>query len=99
MGDCRVPFRSYEVRAPQGSPWEKAQLRLFVGSVQGYHETDVFKVALQVVEGKEVIAEDPLSIDYLSGVGVDNFIQESILEGWKISLERDTRMKYQRRTK
>jgi len=97
MGDCRVPFRSYDVQAPMGSTWEKAKLRLFVGEVQGYHEADTFKVALQVVEGKEVIAEDPLSIDYLSSVGVDNFIQESILEGWKITLERDTTAKYKRK--
>ena len=80
-----MTFLSWIVEGPDGSKWAGVKMRLAALTVQDYPEEDKLKVVLQVMVDDRPDALHPIAVDWLSRPALDNYVEESILEGWKIS--------------
>ena len=78
-------MNSYIIDGPAGGRFERVRLRLCAYTPLHYDEQEKLKVVLQVIDHTDLIAEDPIVIDYLTPENLTNFLDCSTLEGWVIS--------------
>jgi len=97
-----MTFQAWTIEGPAGTRFAGVKMRLAALSVADYPEEDKLKVVLQVVlpNGRPDVL-DPISVDWLTPAGLDNYIEESKLAGWKFSSDstsdsKEKRLAYQR---
>ena len=77
----------YHISGPVGSRFERVRLRLCAYTPLHYDEQDKLKVVIQVIDQECLIAEDPISIEYLPQEDLTEFLNCSTIQGWSIKID------------
>ena len=71
---------AFSVQAPMGSRFAGAKLRWLAMELKS--TPLIWKCVLQVVENGHPLAEDPISVEWMSWEDVQSFIDNSRQDGW-----------------
>ena len=75
---------AYIATGPAGSKFANVRLRIHAQKIRTHPNPDELKTTIQVMDGSDPIAEDPITEAYLTPLELLDYLSQSSREGWDI---------------